>query len=326
MASTWEGNTLDLDAIPDLSQTKSLISQYENIVITGASGWLGKETADLLFQALRHEFATRVTLISSIPTEFVIGGIKFRSKGWQDFVNLRKADLLIHFAFLNQHKAAEVGFARFIEINQNLTNGLINFVETNPKCSVLMASSGAVEKYPSNLNSGYSMEIYSALKRDAEERLLHVDELENAVCMRIWNITGTFFQLDAPYAIIDFAKQVIQNHFILLKGNSNSSRMFANAKEMMFHFLSSLARGGKQILNSGGHSTSIGELALQMLTLAGLSKNDVELLGEHLPPSIYLPETTTSTLYQPNVISCYSSLENQTKTVYESFLHRSHLV
>ena len=266
------------------------MSRYQKIVVTGGSGWLGGEAAELLIDALGLDIQNRLVLVTSKPRTIHLRGKVIQTKGWEEFKLLTNVDLLIHFAYLSQEKAHEIGFPKYIATNQGITSDVNRFLQSNPGCDLIFASSGAVEHFLPTMSSQNSFEVYAALKQESEDSILANSLLKSALIIRIWNVTGSRLRIEAPYAVSNFFKQGMEDGKIHLKGNRNSSRSYVNVKEMMLIFLLHLSDSTSRILNSGGFTTSMGDLAIKIGAELKLSPESIEFNGENCKIDSYIPD------------------------------------
>lgn len=259
-------------------------------MITGATGWLGSETAELIAGALGKDFRNRVTLVSSTPKKMRVHDYEFQTIGWDEFKRLRSMDLLIHFAYLNQDRAELVGLPQFIHTNRSITADVNQILSASPGCDVLAASSGAASYYRGNIDSTNSMEVYASLKVEGEKCFLQNSNLESVLNMRIWSVTGSGLDVNANYAVANFFKQALDSEHIKLTGNSASTRTYIDAKEMMLTFLLSVEKSQRKTIDSGGYRISFFDLATKVLTELGLPNTSISLCGEVNSISHYNPD------------------------------------
>ena len=273
----------------NLDLLRENLLQYKQIVITGATGWLGNETSELIAETLGQEFSRRVVLVGSSPKIKQSSTYTFQVIGWEEFKSVRSIDLLIHFAYLNQDRAELLGLPKFILTNRSITADINYVLSTSPGCRVLAASSGAAGYYRGNVDSTRSMEVYASLKLESEESFLQNSNIGSLLNMRIWNVTGSGLEINSGYAVANFFKQALISKHIELTGNSSSTRTYVDVKEMMFTFLLSLEGKRKITIDSGGYQTSLLGLASTVLSELGLPSSAITLSGECKSASHYNP-------------------------------------
>ncbi len=319
MASTWEEGLVVLISQQNLSDLRHKMNRYQKIVITGSSGWLGSETAELLIDSIGLDILNRLTLITSIPRVVHLRGVIIKTFGWEDFKRLTNVDLLIHFAFLNQEKAQEIGFPRYIESNRRITSDVNWVLHANPGCDLIVASSGAVEHFSPDISSANSFEVYSALKQESEKSILSNSSLGALLIVRIWNVTGSRLRIEAPYAVSNLFKQGIEEGRIILSGNSMSTRTYVDVKEMMLIFLLCLSESTDHIMNSGGFTTKIGELATKIGRQLNLSHGSIKFNGENCKIEAYVPKVEPFNAFARVFGVKLSDIDTQIHLLHQSF-------
>jgi nucleoside-diphosphate-sugar epimerase len=317
--NSGQGSSVKLIGAIELQKITRKLSFYPKICITGASGWLGKETADLLSRALGDDFERRVTLVSSNGRQIELLSGEHNTISWRDFVYGSGYDLIIHFAFLSPENIVRLGVDAYIEVNREIISDLLIVASKNPSGSILTASSGATSCYRSDLKSKVPYEIYSGIKNEMENVITQSELFKYVGIMRIWNISGVYLDVDSAYALSSFIRQGLNGDVIEIRGAPESLRTYVNAQEMMWVYLMSLGMVNRIPLNSGGFSTTL-------LQLAGFVSNymrNKEVLVSGAP------EVKTASIYSPDpekfnsLASLYlmklSDVEEQVNLVLRSF-------
>lgn len=274
----------------NLASLRLALINHKRIAVTGASGWLGREAANLIVSALGNSAKNHLILVSSSPKKIWVRNQEFQTVGWSDFISMGQIDMLFHFAFLTQEKAKVMGVQKYIAVNRNITSDVNKLLIKNPSCRVFVASSGAAEYYLGGAGPSDSMHLYGALKREAEDIFFGNNRILTLQNMRIWNITGQGMQLDSPYAVAQFFKQALANKVITLTGNRLSSRTYVDAREMILVFILTHEFGQRRTLNSGGFKINLAGLAIEIANRVGISTNSIFYKGEHFKASHYNPD------------------------------------
>ncbi len=269
MERTRQGSAVSLIGAREKTILLDKLQQYPRICITGASGWIGKETTDLLFKTLGSDFKNRVTLVTSKGTDVLFPFGTFATISWDRFVKEGDFDLIIHFAFLNQDKVKVFGVSKFIEINRKLTSDVLKVASRNLSGNILAASSGAAKSYKSDLKSNSPYEVYAGIKTEMESQFISSGNFSHLGLMRIWNISGIYLNLDSPYALSSFISQGMCGDIIQVNGASDTLRTYVNAQEMIWVYLKSLGGLDYFVLDSGGFTISLLDLARLVSTSMG---------------------------------------------------------
>lgn len=258
--------------------------------MTGASGWLGKETADLLSRALGTDFESRVTLVSTDGRQIRLLSGEFKTISWQDFLHGPAYDLIIHFAFLSPEFILKLGADAYLKVNREIISDLLSVASKNPLGSILSASSGAASSYRSDLGSNVPYEVYSGIKNEMENVISQSGVFKYVGIMRIWNISGIYMELNSPYALSSFIKQGICGDVIEVRGAPESLRTYVNAQEMMWVYLMTLGTLDRETLDSGGFSTSLIQLARLVADSMQDRRVSISKASEIVAASIYSPD------------------------------------
>ena len=298
MEHTWQESIVDLLGLREQEVLRKKLQQYPRICITGASGWIGKETSDLLYRTLGTEFNKRVTLVTSKGTEIILQSGTFPSVSWDEFIQTGDFDLILHFAFLNQDKVKVVGVSTFIEINRKITSDILKVSSRNLSGGMLAASSGAAKSYKSDLQSSSPYEVYAAIKNEMENRLISDGSFSHLGLMRIWSISGIYADLDAPYALSSFLSQGLRGNTIQVTGVLDALRTYVNAQEMIWVYIMSLGNVDYSVFDSGGFTIGLLDLA----NLVSSSLGNKSVLSKPGEPSALVN-------YTPDV-SRFNSLAN----------------
>ena len=272
---------------------KSLITGQlgwtESVAITGATGWLGQETAHLLKKELGGDFGRKVTLVGRKSSSLMVDGTLHPVSSWSEFRSMSGFNLIFHFAALNQDKMQLMGRETFVGQSRNITSDFVKVLENSPNCSVLYSSSGAAQFYEAKLSSDNPYEVYAGLKLENEDILRQIPQIETLTIMRIWNISGKFMPNSSNYALSSFINQALVNSRINILGNSSSLRTYCEAQEMIAGYISIAKLFDRLPIDSGGVVCSMADLAKQVLNYFQLDNDRLSLLGESKSRTNYIP-------------------------------------
>ena len=232
------------------------------IAISGATGWLGRETVAKLSHSMPIEnlilFSSdgRNTVNNSgnsLPTEnFSLAEV---SKSLEGF---------IHLAFLTRDKVSTIGFAEFVSKNISLISKACQIIETSkPKWVVLVSSGAILDRNSGEEETDIMKNPYGFCKRIEEALVLQSAQKvgANVVIGRLWGATGEFMLHNPAYAISDFIQTAHTKRKIEIKSGGLVFRRYVDAGEFMETLIRAAILGEHTILNSGGAKIEIGELA-----------------------------------------------------------------
>lgn len=244
----------------------------QRILITGASGWLGRESLCMILQSNPRLSNLEITLGGSQKGSFLVHDARMEVTPIREISVQKRFDLILHFAFATQDKVQTLGAVEYVARNLELNEWISDISASNLEAKKLILSSGAVSKFPNPNYDGTSMEIYAKLKRDLESRFTD----SNSLILRLWNTSGHHLGADQKYAISNFISMAVNNHPIIV--GKNLKRTYVAASSVMKASLSFLFSGGVGIVNSGGERTTLFDLA--HLTKDSLKSQSVITLAE----------------------------------------------
>lgn len=263
------------------------------ILVTGASGWIGRETIKLLQLALGNNFDRQVTLAGSRDAKIVVNGMTYNIWNLLDIHPDKRFDLVIHLAFLTQEKAPRLGPIEYSRLNRELSAFVYQICQRSNTKYVFVASSGAADREVWSVYNNPSKKLYGQLKRESEELFLQLQTDNRAlveVC-RIWSISGENIQEPQKYAIGSFIAQATSTGNIELISSALIKRAYVDGCELMGVLLLNLLNDRSGLLNSGGFETSLQDLA--RLVLDELNQNGeitVPIDSKSHELDIYVPD------------------------------------
>jgi nucleoside-diphosphate-sugar epimerase len=243
-------------------------STTETILISGASGWLGKETISLISRNMipnltsnnLHLFSSdgrsiELTEGSKFPTSSFLGN--------QDSLPIGSVEGFINLAFLTRDKVKLMDSKNYLKINLDLISKACKIIVINrPKWIVLVSSGAILDRQSGQLENDVDKNPYGFCKRI--EELLLQDAAKsvgaNIVIGRLWGATGAEMPPSNEYAVSDFIESARLKGKIHIRSGGQVFRRYVDAGQFM-EVLIKLAKAGESItLNSGGDLVELGEL------------------------------------------------------------------
>lgn len=251
------------------------------ILITGASGWLGHELLCALHSVYPDFRSLNLTLAGNSHKTIDIHGQQLFVAPLREIKTQNNFDLIIHLAFVTQDKMSHYGENVFISMNSELNCKIQEISDNNPQAKKLILSSGAVSQYLAQDNENLPMKTYARLKQELEAKFLNEDSL----VLRLWNTTGHHLnlELNSKYAISEFISCAKENSPIMV--GKNLRRTYVDAGSVLKASISYLISGGNGIVNSGGDSISLKDLA-ELVTEVLESTSRVSLNQDGSFPSL----------------------------------------
>jgi len=236
------------------------------IVITGASGWLGLATLDLLERALGAAFGERVHCFGSAARDLDLGGGRLvRQHALADLASLdRPGAWVLHFAFLTKDRAEAMDDAAYRAANQRISDTVVAALDAIDAAAVFVASSGAAYK-AEDPAAAPAMRLYGAMKRDDEDRFADwaTARGKRAVIGRIFNITGPFINKHQAYAMASFILDALAARPIEVRAPREVVRGYVAIRELVSLIFALLgdAPSGVVRFDTGGEALELGAVA-----------------------------------------------------------------
>jgi nucleoside-diphosphate-sugar epimerase len=231
-----------------------------NVLITGATGWLGQQTAKKLVYRFRENL--HLTLINSTPTSLYIQNKHFQTITPTSVKYDKKIDYFFDYAFLTREKIDSLGFKQYIETNLSLITQSAEIVKKLGPKTVVLASSGAVYN-SSKFAHTKNYQLYSELKTFQEQ--LITDSCKQAgsklIVVRIFNLSGEGINKSKVYAFQEFTEKAIRNKEIIINSNFHVLRRYCDIGQLLDLLLEQSFQGINISFDSGGQLIELRDLA-----------------------------------------------------------------
>jgi nucleoside-diphosphate-sugar epimerase len=284
-----------------------------NVLISGASGWLGREILNI-FSETKFE-AVKLSLISSKSQDFIVGDNEFKARSFVSYSNSDSIDNYFDFAFLSRNELKRIGPLKFKEINLEIISNSADLIKRYRPKTVVLSSSGAI--YKNRKNSEYGM-LYSDLKKIQEDVIMNACNLadSNLIISRIFNLSGRGIPSEGNFAISDLVTKGIRNMDLTINSNYLVTRRYSDITQLL-KLLVEMADGGQNIVfDSGGPKIELRALANIIVEVI---KCDSKVVAPTLDPSCmqddyfsnsYEYEKLLSETLGENSISIENQIEN----------------
>lgn len=236
------------------------------VLVTGANGWLGRSAIAVLTERYPQSFQvlalTRRKGINHTWSDQMVKSVSYE--------DLKHLDLpihgIIHTAFKTQSYIQNMDPSQYRAENLETINWLKAFIENqNPKWAVGI-SSGAATNYLEKISVGEALkpeDIYGELKV-LEEKVLLSSQIESVAVGRLWGASGRFMQNFEIFALGQFLENAIKGTEIMVKTSTPVFRRYVDAEDFIDVLLNCAWENSRTLLDSGGHLTSIQDLAEQV--------------------------------------------------------------
>ena len=253
---------------------QALAANKARIVITGAGGWLGMATLELLHAALGDSFAGRVACFgSSHRTLTLLDGTLVDQHPLTEIATLNAAPtIVLHLAFLTKDRAEEMDEQAYRAANDALDGIVLNALSLIGVDSIFVASSGAAYR-ADDPSASPAMRLYGSLKRDQEQRFIDWAETSDkrAVIARIFNISGPYISTHKEYALAAFILDALAGQAITINAPHCVMRSYVAIRELMSLVFALLLDGAAKTIrfDTGGEPLEMQDIARVIADVLG---------------------------------------------------------
>jgi nucleoside-diphosphate-sugar epimerase len=235
----------------------------DTIVVTGASGWLGKSAVAVL----TNEFSNYRVIALSRKIQLNKSNSDLIYMSYDEFLrNDYEITGLVHTAFMTKNYIEEIGPIKYVDQNTKINNWLLNFIKSkNPKWTVAI-SSGATKQYIDKVEAGlpiFDSDLYGKMKLEEEEALLGSD-IPNVAIGRLWAASGRYMQNHKIYALGQFIEAAINGKNIKIASSEPVYRRYIDAEDFMKVLVMTALNSNRTLFDSGGVLTTIENLAQEV--------------------------------------------------------------
>ncbi|BBY20993.1 hypothetical protein MSTO_11980 [Mycobacterium stomatepiae] len=229
----------------------------DRILITGASGWLGRTALDLL-----APLGLPTLALASRTRRIRVADREIDCYAWDPVqVASFAPTVVLDCAFLTRDRVAGMPLNEYVAVNRGLTDQLVYATRLPGVRLALTVSSGAAVYPRDALDGQVEDNPYGYLKREAEHRLAQAagDSGVTSVVARAWSISGAHVQNPQNYALGSMI-QAANSGAIRITARRPVFRRYVLAEELL---ALGIAEGGVGpcTIDSGGELVEMAELA-----------------------------------------------------------------
>ena len=274
-----------------------VIGGYGRVVVTGASGWVGRNAVDLLIGELGAAFADRVVLSASrarqLPT--VAGAIAMLPT--PDLVGLAPGPrtLIIHCGFPTQDQVDVMGESAYTDSITRLRVTMQYVIERLGAVDMVYISSGAATSVQRGEPLAHRTQVYGQAKIDDEETYAKaIARGGGRLCIvRAYALSGPYMTKPGTYALGSLILQAQQHGAIEVTADRPVRRSYMAMDDMLqiaIRAVGDLEAGDALRFETAGEVVEVGELARRVLSGLGYDPAAITRpqIGPGAAPNDYL--------------------------------------
>lgn len=232
------------------------------LLVTGATGWFGKQALDLGLRA-----GMEVMACGSKKSEVKIRRRTIPVKEFElDAIKTFSPTLVVDAAFITRERMAALGTNLYIAQNRELIDKSTQLVQLETVDTYIGFSSGATKHLAGMKDFSIENNPYSYLKREYElefERLSATLDKKISIA-RVWSVSGPFCPKPATFALTNFIEQAKQGR-ISIESANRVFRRYAPIELVLLLSVKFAKSRGANIFDTGGPLVELGDLAKTVL-------------------------------------------------------------
>ena len=203
-----------------------------SVVIKGATGWIGQQTAIKLVNKFRENL--NLTLVSSNPVDICIYNKHYQTISPSSLKLDNQIDYFFDYAFQTREKIESLEEKQYVDVNLNLINHSVEIVKKLHPKTVVLTSSGAVYN-SSKYAQTKKYKLYSELKAMQEQQITDVckESGSNLIIVRIFNLSGEGMNKSKVYAFQEIIEKALKSEEIIVKSSYQVFRRYCDIGQLL---------------------------------------------------------------------------------------------
>lgn len=259
---------------------RRLAAGDDRVAVTGAAGWFGRVTLDLLGRSMGSAgFRARVAGYASRARTVEVAGVG--PVALRPLAELEPAEVLLHFAFLTRGRVAPDDHDAFVAANIAISSRVLQVIDTDRVRRVFVTSSGAAR------HTDLARNPYGALKRLDELAFSAACREAGATCVlaRVFNVGGSHMTHPEAYALGDLILRARAGLPLVISARGEVLRSYVAVEDVLAVALGELVAGRDAFFDAAGErAVEIEELARLVLTVLG--RPELAVVRERDPSAV----------------------------------------
>lgn len=243
------------------------------VVVTGASGWLGRAALDRLAEALGEEFANRVVAFGSRRAWLPLAdGRAIEQRPLPEIHDLpSQPTLVLHFAFLGKERAEAMDETEYRAANRAIQQMVLAALDPIGAEAVFVSSSGAA-RFADDPQASPAMRLYGSLKRDDERSFAAwADAMgKSATIARVFNLSGAHINKLDSYALSSFILDALAGKPVAVRARHDVVRGYVAVDDLLALAIALAGKACATRFDSGGEPIELGDLAATIANRFGV--------------------------------------------------------
>jgi nucleoside-diphosphate-sugar epimerase len=271
----------------------STLNSRDRILILGSSGWLGKTLAAMMIGSDVPVMNVASRPRSVTVNDSIIEVVEYNLGAIQRF----RPTFVVDFASLTKEKIGQVGLDEFRNVNEKLSNQLLQSANLPSVEKVLFTSSGAAV-YPSqNTPKEFGEDPYGYLKLQLELKmqLFASDTMKPVQCLRPWSVSGPMVSRPMEYAFSSIVVQALSGN-IRIESSRQVFRRYCAVDDLLAVAFATMPDPGAisyGLLESGGELRDLISLAERVVELVGNGATIVHAVDPKAKPDTYYSDNSS---------------------------------
>ncbi|HEY1560521.1 MAG TPA: NAD(P)-dependent oxidoreductase [Caulobacteraceae bacterium] len=215
------------------------------VVVTGAGGWLGLATLEMLLGLFGADFDRRVACFGSNARALTLrGGMRIAQRPLSEIGEIQRApSLVLHLAYLTQEKAVGMSSETYAAANRAISQQVLEALDPIGAQGVFLASSGAAWR-TDDPTAPASVRLYGALKVEDEDRFTAWAEEAGAaaVIARVFNLAGPYINKRSSYVLACLIADALADRPFAIRSAKPVYRSYVAISELMSVVFGALTR------------------------------------------------------------------------------------
>ena len=211
-----------------------------NIIITGASGWIGKATLEYFYKIFQDKIGEFVFAISSSQKNIILSNnFSIKTYDYSHNFEINKTYIIFHYAYMGKDKLSILSEENYNQDCQKINDSIDKIIQNYKIESLIFPSSGAIY----NQNN-----LYAKNKINDELFFLELSKKYNfnILIPRIFNIGGPFINKPQDYALNNIILQAKANKKIIINANNDVFRSYVHVNNLIDLFFKWLTDEDKE--------------------------------------------------------------------------------